>query len=146
MQNGKHKIGIDSGFFMSWLITFIFLYAISYTWHGVLLNDLSRVTYPIEMFLLFVAVVYFVVAFGLNLLILLFPYIENKALKGLTIGAAAGMFIYLIAFVFGISFYSNPTLSHILFDLSWQVVEQASAGFVAGGLLSMFAMAKKHAH
>ncbi|MCB0482192.1 MAG: hypothetical protein KDC83_12210 [Flavobacteriales bacterium] len=146
MTARKHKIGINSGFFISWLITFIYLYALSYTWHGVILNDLNRVTYPIELFLLFVAIVYFVVSFGINLLILLFPYIESKALKGLVIGAPVGVFIYLIAFVFGISFYSNPTLSHILFDLAWQVVEQSSAGFLAGGLLGIFAMAKKHAH
>lgn len=141
----KHRIGVDMGFFISWLITFIYLYGVSYTWHGVLLNDLSRVTYPIEMFLLFIAVVYFVISFGINLLILLFPYIQSKGLRGLVVGAPIGAFIYLIAFVFGISFYSNPTLTHILLDLTWQIIEQASAGFLAGSLLSFFAMAKKHA-
>ena len=138
---------LDKGFFLSWILTFVFLYGISYLWHGVLLNDLSRVTYSIDFFLFLVGIVYFVISFVLTFLIhFLEQFGKNKVRRGLMIGMPMGIFIYLITFVFGISFYSNPTLNHILFDLSWQVIEQAIGGVVAGGLLSITAGVRSHKH
>jgi len=136
---------LNKGFFLSWILTFVFLYGISYLWHGVLLNDLSRVNYSIDFFLLLVAIVYFVISFVLTFLIhFLEQFGKNKVRRGLMIGMPMGIFIYLITFVFGISFYSNPTLNHILFDLSWQVIEQALGGVVAGGLLSIATAVRSH--
>lgn len=71
------------------------------------------------------------------------PFDYKLHIKGLLVGASMGMFIYLIAFVFGISFYANPTLAHILLDLGWQVFEGAIGGLIAGGLLSFFGMIAK---
>ena len=87
-----------------------------------------------------VAIVYFVISFMITFLThFLVQFGKNKMRRGLMIGMPMGVFIYLIAFVFGISFYTNPTLNHILFDLSWQVIEQGLGGVVAGGLLSLSA-------
>lgn len=114
------------------------LYAVSYTWHGIFLNDLSRVSYPKDFFLFFVAVVYFVIAFILTFLThFLNQLVSNKSQRGALIGMPMGLFIYLIAFVFGISFYSNPSMKHILLDCSWQIIEQGIGGFVAGSILSI---------
>ena len=138
---------LSKEFFLSWILTFVFLYGISYLWHGVLLNDLSRVNYSINFFLLLLAIVYFAISFVLNLLIhFLEKFCKNKVRRGLMIGMPMVIFIYLITFVFGISFYSNPTLNHILFDLSWQVIEQGLGGAVAGGLLSITAGVRSHKH
>ncbi|MBD78701.1 MAG: hypothetical protein CL840_07265 [Crocinitomicaceae bacterium] len=134
----KDKPKLNRGFFISWIITFVFLYGVSYLWHGVLLNDLSRVNYSINLFLVFVAVIYFVIAFVLTFLThFLIQFNKNKIKRGLFIGIPIGVFIYLVAFVFGISFYSDPTIDHIILDLTWQVVEQALGGIVAGVLLTI---------
>ncbi len=136
---------LNKGFFLSWILTFVFLYGISYLWHGVLLNDLSRVNYSIHFFLLLLAIVYFVISFVLTFLIhFLEQFGKNKVRRGLMIGMPMGIFIYLITFVFGISFYSNPKLNHILFDLSWQVIEQALGGVVAGRLLIIANSVRSH--
>lgn len=138
---------LSKEFFLSWILTFVFLYGISYLWHGLLLNDLSRVNYSINFFLLLLAIVYFAISFVLTFLIhFLAQFGKNKVRRGLMIGMPMGIFIYLITFIFGISFYSNPTLNHILFDLSWQVIEQAIGGAVAGGLLSITAGVRSHKH
>lgn len=143
MSNSKIKLQLGMPFFMAWIITFIFLYGLSYTWHGLILNDLSRVTYPKDTFLLLVAVVYFCISFALTFIAQVLPFNTKMHLKGLAVGAPLGMFIYLVAFVFGISFYSNPTLAHILFDLGWQVFEESIGGMFAGGLLSFFTFVAK---
>lgn len=138
MDNTKLKLELKMPFFMAWIFTFVFLYALSYLWHGVILNDLSRISYPKNFFLILVAAVYFCISFALTFLAQVLPFDQKLHIKGLIVGAPVGLFIYLIAFVFGISFYSNPTLAHILFDLGWQVFEGAIGGIIAGGLLSFF--------
>ncbi len=130
-------------FFTAWILTFVFLYGLSYTWHGIILNDLSRVSYPKDTFLLLVALVYFCISFGLTFLVQVLPFGEKLSVKGLAVGAPMGTFIYLVAFVFGISFYSNPTMAHVAFDLGWQIFEEAIGGFVAGGLVSLFTFIAK---
>ena len=143
MNNSKLKLEFRMPFFLAWIFTFVILYALSYLWHGVILNDLSRISYPKNVFLLLVALVYFCISFALTFLTQVLPFDYKLHFKGLLVGAPMGMFIYLIAFVFGISFYTNPTLAHILLDLGWQVFEGALGGIIAGGLLSFFGMIAK---
>ena len=99
------------------------------------MSSLIKDSQPIKDFLFCLIIKYFLAQFG-----------KNKVRRGLMIGMPMGIFIYLITFIFGISFYSNPTLNHILFDLSWQVIEQAIGGAVAGGLLSITAGVRSHKH
>lgn len=143
MNNTKLKLELKVPFFMAWIVTFIILYSLSYTWHGVILNDLSRVSYPKSVFLFLVAAVYFCISFAITFLAQVLPFDYKLHIKGLLVGAPMGMFIYLIAFVFGISFYTNPTLSHIMLDLGWQVFEESIGGIIAGGLLSLFGLLAK---
>jgi hypothetical protein len=134
----KERSLLQSGFFITWLITFVVMYGVSYLWHGVLLNDLSRISYPLHIFLLLVALVYFGISLAIVALTRLLPHISNITLRGWLIGLSVGVFIYLIAFALGISFYANPTFKHILFDLVWQMVEGSMGGLVAGWALQLF--------
>ena len=54
-------------------------------------------------------------------------------------GIALGFFIYLIAFVFGISFKGSGT-EHVIVDFIWQMIEQGIGGGVIG---FVYAMAKR---
>ncbi|UTW61381.1 hypothetical protein KFE98_15360 [bacterium SCSIO 12741] len=133
----RTRFKLDLSFFPAWLITFISTYAISYVWHGILLNDLTRIAYPKDLFLLMVAVVYFVISFVITFLIKVMTSPDKGVLRGIWIGGSVGAFIYLIAFVFGISFYANPSLEHILLDACWQVVEQSFGAIVAASVLTL---------
>jgi hypothetical protein len=134
---------LNSGILISWLLTFASMYLVSYLWHGVLLNDLSRISYPLHLFLFLVAIIYFGISLAIVALTYLLPHISNIVLRGWLIGLCIGVFIYLIAFAFGVSFYTNPTLKHILFDLSWQVVEGSFGGLVAAWTLKIFVDLKR---
>jgi hypothetical protein len=57
--------------------------------------------------------------------------------KGVTIGALMGFFIYLVAFVFGVSFNAGG-LKYIVVDFLWQMVEQGVGGAVIGFLFSLY--------
>lgn len=114
------------------------MYGISYAWHGMFLNDFSRITVDKQFFFLVTAVVYFVIAFAISFITYFVQFLKNNpVLRGLMVGAPVGLLIYLIAFVFGISFYTNPSLTHIAFDCSWQIVEQALGGVVVGFVYSV---------
>ena len=52
-------------------------------------------------------------------------------LKGFLMGVALGFFIYLIAFVLGVSFKGSGT-QHIVVDFLWQMIEQGIGGGVVG--------------
>lgn len=133
----SNKLSINKGFFIAWILTFFILYSTSYIWHGIILNDLSRISYPKDVFFLLIATFYFVLSLILVFLIQVLPLSMRKSYRGIVIGASLGVFIYLIAFVFGVSFYANPSLKHILFDVTWQVFEESFGGFLAGGLLML---------
>lgn len=108
------------------------MYALSYLWHGILLNDLNRLTYPIDTFLLLSALAYFGIGMLLAVGIQFVDYGKKNYMKGMLLGIPLGTFIYLIAFVFGISFYGTPQLKYIILDLGWQLCEQTIGGLLAG--------------
>lgn len=139
-MSSKHKDRslLEPGFFFSWIVTFIAMYLVSYLWHGVLLNDLSRITYPMHIFLMLVALVYFGISLSIVALTRLLPHISNLVVRGWLIGLGVGVFIYLIAFALGISFYANPSFKHIMFDLSWQMIEGSIGGILAAWSLRFF--------
>lgn len=120
-------------FFISWLVCSITMFTLSYVWHGIILNDFMRLDYPENIFLTLSVIVYFVIGFIISALISFVRPRMHLFLKGSLFGGAVGVFIFLTALIFGISFNSTFDLTHILFDLGWQVAEQGMGGF-AGSL------------
>ena len=48
-------------FFISWLLSSLLMFLLSYVWHGIFLTDLSRLSYPKALFLFFAAIVYLMI-------------------------------------------------------------------------------------
>ncbi len=99
------------------------MYLMSYLWHGLFLNDYSTV-------------VYLVISLVLNIL---YRYlnIRQMSTRGLFIGASVGFFIYLIAFVMGVSF-GHSAASHIVVDFLWQMIEQGVGGASLGLMYGLY--------
>ena len=120
---------------MSWLVASIAMFTASFLWHGVFLNDFSKVEYPHGIFYTITSIVYlfigFIVAKAYE--IKLIPFLNIKPrIKGLVVGICCGFIIYITTLVIGVSFTNQITLKIILFDLSWQVLEQAIGGVCVG--------------
>lgn len=122
----------DLKFFVSWLACSVAMFMLSYFWHGEVLNDLERVSYPKDIFLAITALVYLGIGLAITVLTYVLKRIKDSFKYGIAIGAIAGVFIYAIAFVLGISFYPIMSFKAIIFDLSWQTFEQAFGGLVCG--------------
>lgn len=119
---------------VSWIIASVVMFSLSYLWHGVILNDFNRLQYPKNVYLIASLIAYMVIGFIVArsyYLDFLHRFEKKPLLKGLSSGALAGAFIYLIAFVVGISF-GGRKLEYIIMDLAWQIVEQAIGGLTVG--------------
>lgn len=81
------------------------------------------------------AVVYLVI--GLGTTFAMHQAIQHKWIgirqgfpfKGLLLGAILGFLVYLVAFIFGMSFTDRKVM-HILVDILWQMVEQGLGGLM----------------
>lgn len=122
----------DLKFFVSWLVCSIAMFGLSYAWHGMVLNDFVRISYPKDVFLLLISVIYLGVGFVITILTYVLKRAKNSFKYGIVVGAVFGVGLYLIAFVLGISFNAIVSLKMIAFDLGWQVFEQSFGGLVCG--------------
>lgn len=126
-------------FLICWIASAVLMYGMSYLWHGVLLNDYIHIKYPMWMYFLLSGVVYLVIGLLLTYMYK-YTYTHKTQYKGMMLGSFVGFFIYLIAFVLGVSF-SQTSIDHIVVDFIWQMVEQgiggASVGFIHGFLTHM---------
>ncbi|HET6225503.1 MAG TPA: hypothetical protein VFF27_04425 [Bacteroidia bacterium] len=123
-------------FFLTWILSSILMFILSYAWHGVILNDFSRLTYPKEFFLVLAAFTYVFIGF------VLVKFYEAKFLektfyhkpffKGVTKGAMCGFIFFLIATVMGVSFNTGSGLKNLALDLAWQLIEQGLGGLLVG--------------
>ena len=68
----------DRKFFISWLVCFIVMYGLSYTWHGIVLNDFIKISYPKDVFLLISGLIYFVIALLITVLTYMFKKIKDS--------------------------------------------------------------------
>jgi len=126
-------------FFIAWGLATVVMLFFSFIWHGVILNDLIHVPKPYVLFYSIASLTYVVIGFVLTFV---FTYLSmgiGIKMKGGLMGVALGFFIYLIAFVFGISFKGSGT-EHIVVDFAWQMIEQGIGGGVIG---FVYAMAKR---
>ena len=105
----------------------IIMFAISYYWHGVLLNDLELISYDKTLFFGLLSILYLLIGGALSFVLMAFKPEENRTLKHFTIGLAAGFMIYLIAFVLGVSFQGEG-IEHTIVNFTWQMLEQGTGG------------------
>lgn len=123
----------------AWLFATLIMLAFSFVWHGVVLNDLMHIPSPHALFYALVILVYALIGFALTFLYTYLSMGIGLRMKGSLMGIAAGFFIYLIAFVFGVSFKGSGT-EHLVVDFLWQMIEQGFGGAVIG---TVYALAKR---
>lgn len=118
-----------------WIASTLVMYALSFLWHGIALNDLRELRIPMFMYVVLSAVVYMLIGLGqtfcMHLAIQhhLIGIRQGFPFKGLLFGAVFGFLVYLIAFIFGMSFVDGKVM-HILVDVLWQMVEQGMGGLL----------------
>lgn len=123
-------------FFISWIASSLLMFLLSYVWHGIFLTDLSRLSYPKGLFLLFAAVVYLIIGFIVTKAMdfkIFDKYLKRKPIvRGLLAGACCGIAFFMIATVVGVSFSTGSKLENMLLDVIWQLIEQSMGGLVVG--------------
>ncbi len=127
---------LSKRFYISWISSSAVMFLLSYAWHGIVLTDFSRLTYPKSLFLFFASIVYliigFVVAKGVDSKTLETKFKKKPVLRGVIAGMICGIAFFLIATVVGISFSTGSKIENLLLDSSWQMFEQAMGGLVVG--------------
>ena len=127
---------INKRFFISCLVSSLIMFLLSYVWHGLVLTDFSRLSYPKQLFLFFAAIVYvmigFVVSKAIDIKILDKRFKRKPVLRGLISGALCGVAFFLVATVVGVSFSTGSKLENMMLDITWQVIEQSIGGVVVG--------------
>jgi len=132
-------------FYIAWIVSSTVMFLLSYLWHGMVLNDLKNLQYPLEMFLVLAAIMYVVLGFGLAFLYNYLNFSRNIKFKGSILGSFTGFFVYLIAFTLGVSFGSSK-IEHVVVDFLWQMIEQGVGGLTVSAVFSLSAHLKKIAH
>lgn len=111
------------------------MYVISYVWHGVVLTDLDEIHVPVALYLILAGLAYLIIGLGMTVAVhqaILHEWISLKRgfpLMSMLLGAAIGFVVYLLVFIFGVSFAKHG-LEHVLVDILWQMVEQALGGLM----------------
>ncbi len=119
-------------FYLSWIVSSLTMFCLSYAWHGLFLNDLLKINYPLDVFPLISGLVYPGIGFIITLVTFFAPRIKDSFKYGIAAGGAIGIFVYVIAFVVGISFYPKLSLTMVAVDVSWQCFEQGIGGLISG--------------
>lgn len=120
----------------------VLMFSLSYGWHGVVLNDFRKINYPIEVFLLFLAILYLLLGFIMALGLSYIPGKKHSLYSGLGLGIVSGLVIFLIVFVLGTSFSGKELQPlHASIDFIWQIVEQSLGGLCAAKVY--FSMEKR---
>lgn len=122
-------------FMIGWLLSAILMFAVSYVWHGLVLNDFARISYPFEIYLVSAGVIYLVIAFLMSRIFIaefLDRYSEKAVPRGLMTGAATGIIVFMATLVFGVSFSTTADPKMLMMDFVWQAVEQTIGGLSIG--------------
>jgi phosphotransferase system glucose/maltose/N-acetylglucosamine-specific IIC component len=56
--------------------------------------------------------------------------IRHFFLRGVAVGAASGLLLYMVALVLGVTFTKSITITSIIVDVPWQIFEQMVGGFI----------------
>lgn len=129
-------------FLISWIITSVVMFILFYLWHGLFLNDFSRLSYPTEIFLVFAAITYLIIGF---VVVKVFEakfleklFYHRLFLKGLVKGFMCGLMFFIVATVVGVSFNTGTGIKNLLFDMAWQMFEQGIGGIVVSATYVLF--------
>jgi hypothetical protein len=128
-------------FYFGWILSAVFMYMAFYLFHGIITNDILKLTIPKTLFLSVAAVVYLIVAFGMSLLFRstsLKKNIKNPYKRGLLIGILTALFMYGVAFTVGISFSFKVTMLNLMVDVGWQLIEQSLGAFFVAFANTLF--------
>jgi len=120
---------------LGWIFSSIAMFAISYVWHGIILNDYERITYPFGIYLISAGIVYLVIGFAISRIFIaefLDRYSEKALPRGILTGIGMGAIVFMSTLVFGVSFSSISEPQFIVVDLVWQVFEQMLGGLIVG--------------
>ena len=115
-------------------IAWPFAYVI-YFWHGIFLNDLSRISFSKVIFFGMAALVYLVISFIVYKTYeskLLEKYVTQPILRGVVSGFLIGFILFSLVTVLGISFTKNVNFTYIAADFVWQIAEQIVGGLIIG--------------
>lgn len=122
-------------FMIGWILSSIVMFALSYVWHGVVLNDYELISYPFEIYLVSAGVVYLVLGFLISRIFIaefLDRYSEKAIVRGLLTGVGLGVIAYMTALVLGVSFSKGLDPKFMALDIFWQVIEQTAGGLTVG--------------
>jgi len=127
-------------FFVGWIASAGLMYLLFYLFHGVITNDILKISIPEKVFLSVAGVVYLLLGFGLNVLLdASFFKKEVKSIytRALIAGPIVGIFLYAVALIVGVSFSAKFTMVNMLVDIGWQIVEQ-TMGTVVVAFVKIF--------
>lgn len=130
-------------YILPWIYSTLIMYGLSYFWHGVVLNDLAEISYPMPLFYFLSAIVYLFIGLVMTVAVTKMEVAQKKWLNGVVIGSVLGFFIYLIAFVLGVSFSTGAAMEHVVLDITWQMLEQSIGGMIVGYLYHVYKELRK---
>lgn len=99
------------------------------------LTDLAELKIPLATYLVLSALAYLIIGLGITFAVhqaILHEWISLKrgfVLSCVLMGAGVGFIVYLIAYVFGMSF-TDRGLTHMVADAVWQMAEQGIGGLM----------------
>lgn len=129
-------------FFVSWIVAAVLMYAAFYSWHGVFLNDLNRISFSKVLFLFLAALVYLIISYVLYRIFetrVLANFIKAPLLRGAISGILLGLVLFCVITVLGISFTKHISMKYLVADCAWQIAEQLLGGIIIGiGKLLLF--------
>lgn len=114
-------------FLIGWIVSALLMYALFYLFHGILTNDMIKISIPRSVFLTIAGVVYLLLALGMSVLLEASFFkreVKSVYVRAFIAGPLTGIFLYSVALIVGISFSAKFTLVHMLVDVGWQVCEQ----------------------
>lgn len=92
------------------------MFLLSYLWHGILLTDFLKISYPLHIFILFMLSLYIILAL-ISTILFYFVISKKNFTSSLFLGAVLGMLVFLISFVIGFGYTSYSQLKFVFIDL-----------------------------
>lgn len=121
---------------ISVLLGALVMFFLSYTWHGVLLNDFKFLQYDRNIFLGLLALLYLFISGGISFVLMLYKPEEYKSFKHISIGIIVGFIINLIIFVLGLSLAGKGLANNVI-NFTWQMFEQGFGALIISFFLSV---------
>lgn len=124
---------LNRRFYFAWIIGAILMYSAFYCWHGLILTDFSRVSFPKPLFFTFAAITYLLISFLIYKVFeikFLNGISKNLFIKGICTGVIVGFLLFVVTSVLGVSFSTQFSFTHFITDCTWQIIEQSIGGIV----------------